>query len=203
MPSDPATRAGRALAMQLLAVALARRDGLPAETQSSSGAFPDWLVDEPGAPARAAAEVALRRALLPEHPLAFVEPSLGRDAAATWHALVAALLPDAGDVELVLRAPAGTPRPTRRPTRAAAAVATALRAGRVRAGAVRTRPRTTRPGAVAAALATLDRARRARAGAPSWTSPWPWARRGLGADAVAERTERVRPALGRASALAA
>ncbi len=30
IPSDPATRSGRALALQLLAVALARRDGLPA-----------------------------------------------------------------------------------------------------------------------------------------------------------------------------
>ena len=31
LPSDPATRAGRALALQLIGVALARGDGLPAE----------------------------------------------------------------------------------------------------------------------------------------------------------------------------
>ena len=119
MPSDPATRAGRALAMQLLAVALARRDGLPAASVVV-GALPDWLVDEPGVPVRAAAEVALRRALLPEHALAFVEPALGREAAATWHALVAAILADAGDVEAILRAP-GDPRVSVAQTRAAAA----------------------------------------------------------------------------------
>ncbi len=114
LPSDPATRAGRALAMQLLAVALAQRDGLPPGS-IVVGAFPDWLVDEPGAPLRAAAEVALRRALLPDHPLAFVEPAPEDDPAGAWHALVAALLPDAGDVDLVLREPAGTPGPCHRP----------------------------------------------------------------------------------------
>ena len=49
LPSDPATRAGRALAMQLLAVALAQREGL-SPGSIVVGAFPDWLVGEPGAP---------------------------------------------------------------------------------------------------------------------------------------------------------
>ena len=112
VPSDPATRAGRALALQLLAVALARRDGLPPDAVVV-GALPDWLVDEPDAPARAAAEIALRRALLPEHALAFVEPAAARRTRPRrWHAIVAALLPDAGDVLAVVRRPGATaPRP--------------------------------------------------------------------------------------------
>jgi beta-lysine 5,6-aminomutase alpha subunit len=128
LPSRPAVRAGRALAMQLLAVELARRDGLPPDA-ISVGAVPDWLVDEPGVPARAAAEVAMRRRLLPEHPLAFVEPVLPGESAATWHALVAALLPDAGEVDIILRQ-AGDPAAVIGRTRAAAAVAMGLREGR-------------------------------------------------------------------------
>ena len=42
IPSDPATRAGRALALQLLAVALARRRRPPAD-QLAVGALPAWL----------------------------------------------------------------------------------------------------------------------------------------------------------------
>src|SRR3954453_523885 len=45
LPSDAPTRAGRALAMQLLAVALARRDGIPAGSIAVS-ALSDWVVDE-------------------------------------------------------------------------------------------------------------------------------------------------------------
>ncbi|HEY0442823.1 MAG TPA: lysine 5,6-aminomutase subunit alpha, partial [Candidatus Limnocylindrales bacterium] len=67
VPSDPATRAGRALALQLVGVALARGDRIPAE-QIIVGAVPPWLLDESAPAARAAAEVALRRALLPDHP---------------------------------------------------------------------------------------------------------------------------------------
>src|SRR3982750_3991936 len=70
VPSDPATRAGRALALQLLGVALARGDGLPAD-RIVVGALPTWLTEEPAPAARAAAEVALRRALLGDHPMAF------------------------------------------------------------------------------------------------------------------------------------
>src|SRR5436305_12316986 len=108
VPSDPATRAGRALAMQLLAVTLARRDGIPASSIAVS-ALSDWVVDEPNPAIRAAAEVALRRSLLPGHPLAFVEPRMTERAAATWRALVAALLPDAGDVEVALVQAGGAP----------------------------------------------------------------------------------------------
>jgi hypothetical protein len=125
MPSDPATRCGRALALQLLAVALARRHGL-SDASIALGALPDWLVDEPDAPARAAAEVALRRALLPGHPLAFLEPPLRDDAAVRWHAIVAALLADAGEVDVILARP-GAALPARaRLARAAVDVASGL-----------------------------------------------------------------------------
>ena len=185
LPSDPATRAGRALAMQLLAVALAQREGL-SPGSIVVGAFPDWLVGEPGAPLRAAAEVALRRALLPDHPLAFVEPAPEDDPAGAWHALVAALLPDAGDVDLVLREPAGTPGPAIGLTRTCATVATALRAGRsapVLSGAAAEHA----DRAVAAALATLT-ALDDRGWGAVVDQPLAAGATGLGAEAVAERT---------------
>ena len=186
VPSDAATRAGRALAMQLLGVALAQRDGL-SPSAIAVGAFPDWLVDEPGAPARAAAEVALRRALLPDHPIAFVEPVLEAPAAATWHALVAALLPDAGDVEVVLRQAAHPGSMPIAGTQACAAVAMGLRAGRsapvLEGPAAEHADRSV--AAAAATLAALDDA--------GWRSvvdqPLAIGEGGLGADAVAERTE--------------
>ena len=49
-----------------------RRPAAP--TRSSSGALPPWLTDETAPGARAIAEVAVRRALFPAHPLGFVEP---------------------------------------------------------------------------------------------------------------------------------
>ncbi len=101
MPSDPATRSGRAIALQLLAVQLAMADGVE-ERDVVVGALPAWLADEPNAPARAVAEVALRRAVFPAHSLAFVEPTVGGVAADEWMALVAGMLPDAGDVKLLL-----------------------------------------------------------------------------------------------------
>ena len=188
-PSDPATRAGRALALQLLAVALARRDGLPAQSVAV-GALPDWLVEEPDAPARAAAEVALRRILLPEHPLAFVEGAVRGDLVGTWHAIVAALLPDAGEVLAVVRQP-GSTAPGTAQTRAAATVAASLAASRevpeLRGVAVDHADR-----AVAAALATL-----AGLEDGGWGSlvdqPLGIDVARLGADAVAERTEPFDP----------
>jgi hypothetical protein len=190
VPSDPATRAGRALALQLLAVALAQREGLPPES-IAVGAFPDWLVGEPGAPLRAAAEVALRRALLPDHPLVFVEPPFEDGQAGAWHALVAALLPDAGDVELVLREPTGAPGPSLGLTRASASVATALRAGRsapVLSGLAADHA----DRAVAAALATLEALDDHGWGAVV-DQPLAVGATGLGAEAVAERTGAFDP----------
>ena len=98
--SDPETRSGRALALQMLAANVAVAGGLPA-AQVVVGAMPAWLVGEPDAPARAAAEIALRRALLADHPLAFVEPS-GPENSSRWPAIAAAVQPGRG-VNLILR----------------------------------------------------------------------------------------------------
>ena len=100
--SDHATRAGRAVALQLLAVALARRDGLEPE-RAIVAALPEWALSETSGVARAAGEIALRRALFAQHPLAFIEPSGDDRASARWSALVAALLPHLGEVGLVIR----------------------------------------------------------------------------------------------------
>ncbi len=99
VPSDPATRAGRALALQLIGVALARGDGLPAE-QLVIDPLPAWLPDEPEPAAHAIAEVVVRRTLFPGHPFGFVQPSTG--ATELWGYLRAAATAQAGDVALVL-----------------------------------------------------------------------------------------------------
>ena len=185
----PATRAGRALALQLLAVALARRDGLPADAVVV-GAFPDWLVEESDPPARVAAEIALRRALLPGHPLAFVEPPLRHDVASTWHAIVAALLPDAGDTLAVVRRPGSTAAEAAQ-TRGTTRVAASLRASRetphLRGTALDHANRV-----VVAATATL---RGLEEG--GWTTlvdePLGMPSGRIGADAVAERSEAFDP----------
>jgi len=190
VPSDAATRSGRALALQLIAVALARRDGMPADAVSV-GALPDWIVDESDPPARAAAEVALRRALLPDLGLAFVEPALRDEAATAWHAIVAALLPDAGRVELIIRHPGASLTADVRLTRAASAVATSL---------ARSRQAPTLSGAavdhasgvmraVAATLTALEDA----GWRPIVDQPLGIDEARLGADAVATRTESFDP----------
>ena len=196
-PSDPATLCGRSLALQLVAVALALRDGLPAAS-ISIGALPDWLVDERAAPARAAAEVALRRALLPAHGLAFLEPSLDGDRATAWSALVAALLADAGPVDLILARP-GRSLPSRiRATRAAAAASAGL-SEVLEPSALRGLALEHASGAVRAADATL-----AQIESGAWralvTSMAHAEEGGLGADAVATRTERFDPLEGTAPA---
>lgn len=101
-PSDAATRAGRTLALQLVGVALARRDGLPAE-QIVIGGLPPWVSDEPAPASRAMAEVTVRRSIFGEHPIGFVEPSTGQPGAALWPYVHAAAAVRAGDVTFVLR----------------------------------------------------------------------------------------------------
>ncbi len=100
MPSNPATRAGRALALQLIGVALARGDGLPTE-QIVIDPVPPWLTDEPQPAAHAIAEVTIRRALFPGHPFAFVQPP-SDDSSGLWGYLQSAAAVHAGDVALVL-----------------------------------------------------------------------------------------------------
>jgi hypothetical protein len=190
VPSDAATRSGRALALQLLAVSLALRDGLEAGSVCV-GALPDWLVDEPSAPARGAAEVALRRALMPGHALAFVEPQLAEEGAIAWHGIVSALLPDAGDVDVILRRPPGRAVPSLAVTVGAASVGAGLRGSRaelvLRGPAVDHALR-----AIDAAAATLalleDHGWRAIVDQPLGMESTH-----LGADAVTERTEPFDP----------
>jgi hypothetical protein len=100
LPSDPATRAGRALALQLIGVALARGDGLSAD-QIVIDPLPPWLTEEPEPAAHAIAEVAVRRALFPGHPFGFLEPPTDRPSP-LWGYLQAAATVHAGDVTLVL-----------------------------------------------------------------------------------------------------
>ena len=189
VPSDPATRAGRALALQLLAVALARRDGLGVESVVV-GAFPDWLIEESGAPARVAAEIALRRALLPGHPIAFVEPPLRQDLALQWHAIVGALLADAGDALAVVRRPGATAIETAY-TRATTGVADALRASRA---APELRGRGARPRDPGGRGGDGDAAgARGRRLDSLVDAPLAFAEGRLGAEAVAERSEAFDP----------
>jgi D-Lysine 5,6-aminomutase TIM-barrel domain of alpha subunit len=189
IPSDPATRGGRALALQLLAVALARNDGVPDE-QLAVAALPPWSIDEPAAGARAIAEVAVRRALYPDNPLAFSEPDAPPDRAAAWPHMLAAVLVRAGDVALVVRRPgvtAAIARDTRAAGRVAAEVAGARERGSL-SGVALDHAR----GATGVALATLDmiadRGWQAISGdAPEGGS------RAIGGDAVADRTETFDP----------
>ena len=148
------------------------------------------MVEESDPPARVAAEIALRRALLPGHPLAFVEPPLRHDVASTWHAIVAALLPDAGDTLAVVRRPGSTAAEAAQ-TRGTTRVAASLRASRetphLRGTALDHANRV-----VVAATATL---RGLEEG--GWTTlvdePLGMPSGRIGADAVAERSEAFDP----------
>ena len=192
-PSGPATLAGRALALQLLGAALARRDGIPAG-RILVGAIPPWLIEERNPAALAIAQVLLRRAALPGQPLVFEEPE-GDVSAMRWRAILAAALPLAERDGLIVRR------------------TTAVRAGRVVAetrtmvevasdiagtygpidprGVALEHARAT----VAAAISTLE-----RLSTDGWGSVLgsPLDRPGiarLGADAVVERTESFDPFL--------
>jgi len=189
--SDPVTRAGRALALQLLAVSLAEQYGLGGASVIV-GALPVWLIDEPNPAARAVAEVAVRRALLPEHKLAFVEPA-GADGQGLWAAIAGAVLPGEG-TSLVLRrgAPGPAFAPVAAATRAAADVARELDAAlgrRTLDGIAREHA----AGSIASALRTLE-----RLGEEGWTGltgaaseRGGWGR--LGGEAVAPDAERADP----------
>jgi D-Lysine 5,6-aminomutase TIM-barrel domain of alpha subunit len=193
-PSDPATRAGRALALQLLGVMMARHNGLPAE-QIVLGALPPWLTEEPAPAARAIAEVRIRRALFPGHPLGFVEPPTEPNRSVLWPYVQAAASVHAGDIALVLRATSLG----REDTRAAA------QAARAASSVASDVARATEPGAltgialdhargmIAAALATLDgladRGWRTVAGEP----PGRTRARPVGGEPVAERVETFDP----------
>ena len=134
VPSDAATRSGRALALQLIAVGLARRAGVP-DAQIVAGAVPGLAGGRAARPAaRSVAEVVVRRALYPDLALGFAEPS-GPHAgdAAHGRSLVAPAWRDPG------------PCRRRRPRPPARAAGTRGRWPSTRARPSRWRPRSPRP----------------------------------------------------------
>lgn len=196
VPSDSSTRAGRALALQLIGVALAVRDGVP-PARIFVGALPSWLVDEHDPAATAIAQVAVRRAVLGDHPLVFEEPEAGsRAAAARWPAILGAVLPLVAPAGLILRTASGKATAdvvaaTRAWTTVAAEVAGSLGPLEPRGAALEIAR-----GTVTAAIVALEQL--AARGWPSilgdpLAGPG-WSR--LGADAVVERTEAFDPFAG-------
>ena len=189
LPASPATRAGRAFAMQALAVALARGDGLGAG-RLVAGALVPWLADEREPAAHALAAVAVRRLAWPDVALAFDEPDLAGPSAARWPYLVALALAVGGPQALVVRQAIDRPSAihAEATTRAAAAVAGEI---------VETPDRVVeRPAVAAKAEALLAAAESTLAGLADggWSmilgDPLGGSNRErLGADAVVERTE--------------
>lgn len=214
VPADAATRAGRALALQLLGVSMARADGLAAD-RVVVGAYPAWLADESVAAARILAEVSIRRAIFPGHPMRFDEP--GADAAespaaAAWPYVVAASLGRIGNGALVMRRRSDDARRSQAEGRAAATVAADLAAAN--GGANGGANGATKggladldgvalehaKGVIGAAIDTLrrltDEGWRAVIGDPPRDTLASDARRrgrAIGGDAIAERTEAFDP----------
>ena len=197
-PSDPATRAGRALALQLLGVAVARASGL-ADASIIVGAMPAWLSDEREPTVLAVGQVALRRALFPGHALAFEEP-LESVASEGWPFMFAASASGAEPIALVLRraemARVGqVGEATRAAVRVAREVDVAL-GPRALHGAALQHARHS----VESALALLQRI--ADEGWPAVLGLASASSGRLGGEAVAERSEEFDPFRGRSGAVA-
>lgn len=195
VPSSPASRSGRALALQLLAVAIARGNGLP-DDQIVVGGMTPWLPGEADPVGCATAEVALRRALLPANGLLFDEPrSESPEAAALWPAIVAAVLPGDGTVAILRRAEGlDHLAATRVAAGVAGSVAAALEPTRLR-GAALDHARAT----AESALRTLDRLADEGWRTVVGDGPADAAGNRLGADAVVERTDPFDPLVGELS----
>ena len=137
--------------------------------------------------------MAVRRAVLPEHLLAFDEPAAGTRAATNWPAILGTVLPVAAPTGLVLRsARADGMAEVVAATRAAAAVAqeAAASLGPLRPrGPALTMARAT----VAAAVATLERVAGERLAVDPRRADRRRRRGRLGADAVVERGEAFDP----------
>ena len=204
VPSEVATRSGRALALQLVGVALARADGIPAQ-RIVVGAYPGWLADEPAATARVLAEVVVRRRAFPNQVMRFDEPSGPEQesaAAGAWPYLLAAALARSGTESLVMRRSHVDPRRAAAEGRAAAATAADV-AGVSNPGPLSGPAEAHAAAMVTAAMATLERLAdlgwRAVVGEPPRRGDHgdgAVVRRAIGGDAVAERTESFDPLAG-------
>ena len=190
LPSSPSARAGRALALQLIAVAIARRNGVPND-QILAGGLTPWLTGEADPVACALGEIELRRALLPEIGLILEEPIADdRAAAELWPELASAVLPGRSGTAAILRRAPSTA--AIRATRVAAGVAAAL--------AEFVEPRRLAGIALEHAQSTAQAAMRTleRLADDGWRSvigdgPADAADIRLGADAVAERSDAFDP----------
>jgi hypothetical protein len=199
VPADTATRSGRALALQLLGVALAEADRLE-PSRIVVGAYPPWLVDEPAGRARILGEIAVRRALFAEHLLRFDEPAVAPEGpfAAGWPFIVAAALGRMDGPAIVMRRPDADPKRAAGEARAAATVAAEL-ARVAPPGALEGIAHDHAVATVEAALVTLERL--ADVGWRAVVGDRPAVESGgrpraLGGDAVAERTESFDPLAG-------
>ncbi len=193
LPADAGTRAGRAFAMQALAVALARGDGL-GPGQLAAGALVPWLADEREPAAQALAAVALRRLAWPDLGLVFEEPDLPSRARARWPYLVALALGIAGPGTMVLRRATGPEETVRaeEATRAAASLGAEIAedaAAVLGRAAVANRAQALLAAAESTLAELLDDGWQAILGAPIGGPDHDR----LGADAVVERTEAFDP----------
>lgn len=199
VPADAATRSGRALALQMVGVALARADGIPAD-RVVVGAYPAWLAEESSATARILAEVAIRRALYPEYMIRFDEPGgPGADtpSALAWPFTAAAALAWCGPGSILMRRVHADGRRAAGQGRAAATVAADV-AAVAPAGALGGPALQHASAVVDAALLTLERLAelgwRAVVGdRPSAGDHAPRRSLAIGGEAVAERTEAFDP----------
>ncbi len=201
VPSDVATRSGRALALQLVGVALARADGIAAD-RIVVGAYPSWLAEEAAATARVMAEVVVRRHAFPDQMMRFDEPP-GRQsesrAAAAWPYVMAAALARAGKTSVVMRRAHADPGRAASEGRAAAVTAAEL-AEVSTVGPLLGSAEAHASAMVAAAMSTLERLAdlgwRAVVGEPPRRGDHAGGGRGrsaIGGEAVAERTEPFDP----------
>jgi hypothetical protein len=195
VPADPATRSGRALALQLVGVAMTRADGIPAD-RIVVGAYPAWVAEESAASARILGEIAVRRALFPEHLVRFDEPiGHGAETAAgmAWLFQAAAGLARSGPEAVLMRRVHADGRRAAAEGRAAADVAADL-AAVAPSGPLEGVAAAHASAMVTAALVTLERLADLGWRAVVGDSPADGSRlRALGGDAVAERTELFDP----------
>ena len=125
IPSDAATRAGRALALQALGVELALADGLTSD-RLLLGALPDWVAED-GDACAILVQAWLRRRVFPNHSLIVSEPiAAGRRRGRT--SVLVTALSGAGASLVVRDAAEGNVAESSAELEAAAGAALALRA---------------------------------------------------------------------------